>query len=206
MHQWHRVVPRPGAYGADISTGSCHDPVPMLALDIGTGANDHPVPQAGLPLLDISKCLTTPHSYLYPSHFSTSHLSLPYPLSLKKPGVRAASRWPLPRSARSCRACGQLAAGRCRGAPASCWAPRGSSSPTRPPPCTGATRTTSTTRSSGAGTWTRSTAWSSSGPSRRRPEALLLQKSLVVRLQRSANKVDFSAVCRCRRFAKEEFW
>ena len=68
----------------------------MLALDIGTGANDHPVPKAGLSLLDISKSLTTPHSYLYPSHFSTSHLSLPYPLSLKKPGVRAASRWPLP--------------------------------------------------------------------------------------------------------------
>ena len=96
MHQWHRVVARPGAYGADISTGSCHDPVPMLALDIGTGANDHSVPQAGLPLLDISKSLTTPHSYLYPSHFSTSHLSLSYPLSLKKPGVWAASRWPLP--------------------------------------------------------------------------------------------------------------
>ena len=73
----------------------------MLALDIGTGANDHPVPKAGLSLLDISKSLTTPHSYLYPSHFSTSHLSLPYPLSLKKPGVRAASRWPLPRSARA---------------------------------------------------------------------------------------------------------
>ena len=101
MHQWHRVVARPGAYEADISTGSCHDPVPMLALDIGTGANDHPVPKAGLSLLDIFKSLTTPHSYLYPSHFSTSHLSLPYPLSLKKPGVRAASRWPLPRSARA---------------------------------------------------------------------------------------------------------
>ena len=28
--------------------------------------------------------------------------------------MRAASRWPLPRSARSCRACGQLAAGRRR--------------------------------------------------------------------------------------------
>ena len=102
MHQWHRVVARPGAYGADISTGSYHDPVPMLALDIGTGANDHPVPKASLSLLDISKSLTTPHSYLYLSHFSTSHLSLPYPLSLKK------------RSARSCRACRQLAAGRCR--------------------------------------------------------------------------------------------
>ena len=96
MHQWHQVVARPGAYGADISTGSYHDPVPMLALDIGTGTNDHPVPKAGLSLLDISKSLTTPPSYLYPSHFSTSHLSLPYPLSLKKPGVRAASRWPLP--------------------------------------------------------------------------------------------------------------
>ena len=33
MHQWHRVVARPDAYGADISTGSYHDPVPMLALD-----------------------------------------------------------------------------------------------------------------------------------------------------------------------------
>ena len=32
MHQWHRVVARPGAYGADISTGSCHDPVPELFL------------------------------------------------------------------------------------------------------------------------------------------------------------------------------
>jgi len=116
MHQWHRVVARPGAYGADISTRSCHDPVLMLALDIGTGANDHPVPQAGFPLLDISKSLTTPHSYLYPSHFSTSHLSLPYPLSLKKPGVDRipSGGAPLPRSARSCRACGQLAAGRCR--------------------------------------------------------------------------------------------
>ena len=73
----------------------------MLALDIGTGANDHPVPQVGLPLLDISKSLTTPHSYLYPSYFSTSHLSLPYPLSLKKPGVQAASHWPLPQSAQA---------------------------------------------------------------------------------------------------------
>jgi len=116
MHQWHRVVARPGAYGADISTRSCHDPVLMLALDIGTGANDHPVPQAGFPLLDISKSLTTPHSYLYPSHFSTSHLSLPYPLSLKKPGVDRipSGGAPLPRSARSCRACGQLAASHCR--------------------------------------------------------------------------------------------
>ncbi|XP_039809607.1 uncharacterized protein LOC120673003 [Panicum virgatum] len=76
----------------------------------------HPVPQAGLPLLDISKSLTTPHSYLYPSYFSTSHLSLPYPLSLKKPGADRipSGGVPLPRSARSCRACGQLAAGRCR--------------------------------------------------------------------------------------------
>ena len=98
MHQWHWVVARPGAYEADISTGSCHDPVPMLALDIGTGANDHSVPKAGLSLVDISKSLTTPHSYLYPSHFS-----LPYPLSLKKLAVRAASRWTLPWSARHCR-------------------------------------------------------------------------------------------------------
>jgi hypothetical protein len=75
------MVARPGAYEVDISTGSCHDPVPMLALDIGTSANDHPVPKTGLSLLDISKSLTTPHSYLYPSHFSTSHLSLPYPLA-----------------------------------------------------------------------------------------------------------------------------
>ena len=111
MHQWHWVVARPGAYEADISTGSCHEPVPMLALDIGTGGNDHSVPQAALPLLDISKSLTTPHSYLYPSH-----LSLPYPLSLKKSGVDRipCGGAPLPRSARSCRACGQLAAGRCR--------------------------------------------------------------------------------------------
>ncbi|KAG2650161.1 hypothetical protein PVAP13_1NG148438 [Panicum virgatum] len=73
----------------------------MLALDIRTGANDHPVPKASLSLLDISKSLTTPHSYLYPSYFSTSNLSVPYPLSLKKPGMWAASRWPLPRSART---------------------------------------------------------------------------------------------------------
>jgi hypothetical protein len=37
MHQWHRVEARPGAIGADIGTGSRHNPVSMHALDIGTG-------------------------------------------------------------------------------------------------------------------------------------------------------------------------
>jgi hypothetical protein len=82
MHQWHRVVARPGANGADISTGSCHDPVPELflhrvikrtgtkCLRMSTGGKNHPVPMssrvwifpsAGRPLSLASLC---------PSHFS----------------------------------------------------------------------------------------------------------------------------------------
>ena len=84
MHQWHRVVAQPGANGADISTGSCHDPVPELflhrvikrtgtkCLRMSTGGKNHPVPissrvwifpSAGRPL---SLSLVS----LYPSHFS----------------------------------------------------------------------------------------------------------------------------------------
>ena len=85
MHQWHRVVVRPGANGADISTGSCYDPVPELflhrvikrtgtkCLRMSTGGKKSPGTDV-LARLDISECwpssLSLSLSSLCPSHFS----------------------------------------------------------------------------------------------------------------------------------------
>jgi len=117
MHQWHRVVARPGANGADISTGSCHDPVPELflhrvikrtgtkCLRMSTGGKNHPVPMS-------SRVWIFP-SAGRPLSLSLSLVSLPLSFLLS-PLISPSPAWRLAGASAAAAGSGQSGGGRIR--------------------------------------------------------------------------------------------